>query len=166
MAYHDENGKITIDEQAASKDIQRLTESAQVLRASKDAIVSLQRQAADMEGQISVSVILKSQMMEKRLNQMIEKLEYTAEYIRKTVRRYELLDEQIKQAIESAANAASAVIAASGVPTNVGTGLGTKPSSSNYTGTSGKGNSSTKKDLEKAINSVTEKAKDLFDSLF
>ena len=169
MAYHDENGRITIDEQAANKDIKRLMESAQVLRTSRDAIVSLQRQAADMEGQISLAVIVKSQEMEKKLSQMIDKLEYTADYIRKTVRRYEILDEQIKQAIQSASNMASAVIAASGVSTNVGKSVTPKPSSNASkpsTSSSGNNKKNPVKETASAFEEFGDKMKDAFDSWF
>ncbi len=35
MAYRDENGRITIDEQAAQKDIRRLREAANILKDSR-----------------------------------------------------------------------------------------------------------------------------------
>lgn len=115
MAYVDESGRITIDEQAAARDIKRLRESAQVLKDSRAAIRSLKSKAGELEGQMSAAILEKAQAMEKRLTQMIDKLEETASYIQKTVNKYEQLDREIKRAIQAAADAAEAAARAAAV---------------------------------------------------
>ena len=64
MAYFDENGRITIDEDAAAKDIKRLRESAQVLKDSRAAIRSLKAQASELEGQISEAILEKPTLLD------------------------------------------------------------------------------------------------------
>lgn len=115
MPYFDENGRITIDEDAAVKDIKRLRESAQVLKDSRAAIRSMKRQAMEFHGEMSNAIVEKANEMERRQTAMIEKLEETAAYIQRVVNRYQKLDEDIKKAIQAAANAAEAAAKAASV---------------------------------------------------
>ena len=115
MAYFDENGRITIDQDAAAKDIKRLRESAQVLKDSRAAIRNLKNKAGELEGQMSTAILEKAQAMDKRLTQMIDKMEETASYIQKTVNKYEQLDREIKRAIQAAQDAAEAAARAAAV---------------------------------------------------
>ena len=115
MAYFDENGRITIDEDAAAKDIKRLRESAQVLKDSRAAIRSMKNQALEFKGEMSNAIVEKANEMERRQTAMIEKLEETAAYIQRVVNRYQKLDEEIKKAIQAAASAAEAAAKAASV---------------------------------------------------
>ena len=111
MAYRDENGRITIDEQAAQKDIRRLREAANILKDSRASIRSLRQQSGDMQG-LAVSAIQdKSLEMDKKLTEMIEKLEGTADYIQKVVRHYQKIDEDLKKIIQQTAIAAGEAVA-------------------------------------------------------
>lgn len=114
MAYHDENGRITIDEQAANRDIRRLREAAGVLKDSRAGIRNMRQQSSDMKGLAAGAIQEKSLEMESKLSQMIDKLEETADYIQKVVRRYQKIDEDLKkliqqtmQAIQNGAGAAA-----------------------------------------------------------
>ncbi len=111
MAYRDENGRITIDEQAARQDIRRLREAADILKDSLAGIRSLRQQSMDMQGLAVTAIQDKSLEMEKKLTQMIKKLESTADYIQKVVRHYQKMDEDLKKMIQQAAIAASDVVA-------------------------------------------------------
>jgi len=115
MAYRDRNGKITIDEYAANQDIKRLSEAVQVLKDSRNAIQNLQRQAEDLRGETAVAIQTKGQEMYRKLTRMIDKLEETIAFIRKTVRYYEEMDAEIKRAIQAAADASAAAAAAAAV---------------------------------------------------
>lgn len=122
MAYRDENGRITIDEQAAQKDIRRLREAANILKDSRASIRSLRQQSGDMQG-LAVSAIQdKSLEMDRKLTQMIEKLEDTADCIQKVVRHYQKIDEDLKKIIQQAAIAAGEAVA--GVAGKPGNGSG------------------------------------------
>lgn len=100
MAFHDEKGRITIDEQAADQDIRRLREAADILKESREAIRSLQ--SGDMQGKAASAIQAKGREMEKELARMIERLEDSANFIRKTVEHYRRLDEELKRAIQAA----------------------------------------------------------------
>ena len=105
MAYHDENGKLTIDEAAANRDIKRLREAANILKDSRASIRSLRQQSTDMQGLAAQAIQEKSTEMEKKLTQMIDKLEDTADYIQKVVKRYQKIDEDLKKLIERSVQA-------------------------------------------------------------
>lgn len=122
MAFHDDKGRITIDEQAAAQDIRRLREAADILKESREAIRSLQRQSGDMQGKAASAIQAKGQEMEKELARMIEKLENSADFIRKTVEHYRRLDEELKRAIQAAAHAASSAAAFAQSASQVGSG--------------------------------------------
>lgn len=124
MAYRDRNGKITIDEYAANQDIKRLSEAVQVLKESRNAIQNLQRQAEELRGETAVAVQVKGQEMYRKLTTMIDKLEETIAFIRKTVRYYEELDAEIKRSIQAAADAAAAAAAAAATSSASGGGGG------------------------------------------
>lgn len=109
MAYYDENGKITIDEVAANKDIKRLREAAKILKESQASIRNLQRQSGDMQGLTALAIQEKGTEMEKKLGQMITKLESTADYIQKVVANYRRKDEELKRLIQAQRIAAEAV---------------------------------------------------------
>lgn len=114
MAYHDEKGRITIDEQAAAKDVKRLQESVEVLKRSRAAIDVLSKEYY-MQGAVAFAIVNKAEQTKRDLSDMIAKLEETISFIQKTVRHYQLLDEQIKQAIQAAANAAAAAASTAGI---------------------------------------------------
>lgn len=106
MAYHDENGKLTIDEVAANRDIRRLREAANILKDSRASIRSLRQQSTDMKGLSAQAIQEKSTEMERKLTQMIDKLEDTADYIQRVVKHYQKIDEDLKRLIEQTALAA------------------------------------------------------------
>lgn len=108
MAYHDGNGRLMIDGQAADRDIRRLKEAVQALTDSRAGIRSLRARSAGMKGQAAQAIQEKSLEMEKRLTQAIGGLEETAAYIRKVVDRYQKIDEEAARTICQAAAQAAA----------------------------------------------------------
>ncbi len=169
MAYFDENGRITIDEDAAAKDIRRLRESAQVLKDSRAAIRSLKNQAGEMQGQISSAILQKANEMEKRQTAMIDKLEETASYIQRVVDRYQKLDEEIKRAIQAAASAAEAAARAAAVSAGTAGGIrGGSGSSGGGGSTRSDNNTSSNKsnDLADKVKAAAGAAVNFLDGLF
>lgn len=142
MAYRDRNGKITIDEYAANQDIKRLSEAVQVLKESRNAVRNLQQKAEDLRGETSVAIQNKGQEMYQKLTRMIDKLEETIAFIRKTVRYYEELDAEIKRSIQAAADAAAAVTAVASAKVSGGGGTSSGGGSSRDFGTSSSSGSS------------------------
>lgn len=172
MAYFDENGRITIDEDAAARDIKRLRESAQVLKDSRAAIRSVKSQALEFQGEMSAAIVEKANEMERRQTAMIEKLEDTAAYIQKVVNRYQKLDEEIKKAIQAAASAAEAAAKASAVSAGTA-GVISSSASSSGRGSSGGGRrdsagtktSSSSKKTSDAAEKVIDTVKDAIDDV-
>ena len=162
MAYFDENGRITIDEDAAAKDIKRLRESAQVLKDSRAAIRSMKSQALEFQGEMSSAIVEKANEMERRQTAMIEKLEETAAYIQKVVNRYQKLDEEIKKAIQAAANAAEAAARAAAVSAGTAGTIGAVASTvvKSSSGTTHGGGSSSSSKSSKKNDDLVDKVKD------
>ncbi len=101
MAYHDENGKITIDEVAAEQDIRRLERAIADLNASKNAMKNLMNTAAAGKGEAVSAVTEKSGEMINKINDMISRLDETVSFIKRTVSHYRQVDENIKNAIKA-----------------------------------------------------------------
>ena len=170
MAYHDENGRITIDAAAAQKDIRRIREAIQVLEDSRSAICSLERQAGQMQGEVAFAIVHQAGRMKKSLENVIDKLEETIIFVQKTVRHYELLDEQIKQAIQAAADAAEAARAAAAVNVQNTKNSSAKSSSSaaapagtKHTGSSG---GTATPDVSDILKGLGDAASSVFENFF
>ena len=101
MPYYDDNGKITIDEAAANADIRRLQTAITQLEKSKKAVISLQRQAAEGEGQTTAAVSEKCGELIGKINDMLNRLEETSAFIKKTVAHYQQVDADLKARIMS-----------------------------------------------------------------
>lgn len=99
MAYYDENGKITIDENAANSDIRRIETALARLEDSKKTLTALLKQAADGQGQTTMAVTEKSAELVNRINDMISRLEETRDFIRRTVAHYQQVDADLKAKI-------------------------------------------------------------------
>jgi len=103
MAYHDENGKITIDEEAAREDIKRLRNAANMLDDSMKAIqkmrISITRSTYEV---YKHSLEDKNTQMYNRLKDARDELNATADYIDKVVKEYQRKDKLIRDAIKAA----------------------------------------------------------------
>ena len=102
MAYYDFDGKITIDEVAAMKDISKINLAIPKLVNAKTALEQILREGSNSKGDTSAAIIEKSQELIKKINRMIENLNETQRVIKKTVNYYRELDKKVKRAIESA----------------------------------------------------------------
>lgn len=166
MAYRDENGRITIDETAAAKDIRRLREAAEILGESRDALRSLLRRSEEMRGETAQAIREKTEEMEKRVTALISQLENGGSLIQRTVNHYRDLDEQIRREIEKAAAAAQK----KKTPTVSSSSEGS--SGGGHSGGGGRdasGGSAEKKDSLADIvgtSDLLDKAKDFLDGLF
>lgn len=103
MAYYDFNGTITIDEQAAWADINRIQQALPSLSAAKSALEQLILQCGVMQGETSAAISEKAAELLVKVNGLIQKLNETSGYISQTVYRYQEIDRQVKAAIEAAA---------------------------------------------------------------
>lgn len=104
MALYDENGTITIDENAADYDIRRINEALFHLQNSRAALNNLIKQAVDYQGNTGTAIIEKATELRSQVDDMINRLNETATFIRRTVDHYQWLDHQVKEAIIASEN--------------------------------------------------------------
>ena len=103
MAYHDENGKITIDEEAAREDIKRLRNAANMLDDSMKAIQKMRISITKSTYEVyKHSLEDKNTQMYNRLKDARDELNATADYIDKVVKEYQHKDKLIRDAIKAA----------------------------------------------------------------
>ena len=103
MAYHDENGKITIDEEAAREDIKRLRNAANMLDDSMKAIQKMRISITKSTYEVyKHSLEDKNTQMYNRLKDARDELNATADYIDKVVKEYQRKDKLIRDAIKAA----------------------------------------------------------------
>lgn len=102
MAYYDENGTITIDENAANSDCNRIEKAIASLNDSKKALQNLIKQAADGKGQTAMAVAEKGAELTGKITDMISRLEETRTFINKTVQHYQQVDAAVKASIANA----------------------------------------------------------------
>ena len=101
MAFHDENGRVTIDEEAANADIKKMTDAQEAIQMSVREMKSLIEAAQNCSGATADAIVEKGQMLLGRLTKMNSNLDETAEYIRRVVEIYRRKDEELKNLIES-----------------------------------------------------------------
>lgn len=103
MAYHDENGKVTIDEEAANADIKRLRNAAQLLDNSMREIqkMGMITSMSTYEA-YKVAIANKNMEMYNRLKDARDELNETANYIDKVVKNYQQKDKLLRDAIKAA----------------------------------------------------------------
>ena len=99
MAYYDENGNITIDEQAANADIRRIETAINRLNESKKALSALISQATEGQGQTTAAITEKAAELNGKIVDLVTRLNDTQDFIRRTVQHYQQVDAQLKNEI-------------------------------------------------------------------
>ena len=87
MAFRDENGKITIDEQAAQQDIKNLKE-----------IIAL---ASEFSGNTGTVITETALQLQKQIQGTIDNIDTTSQNIDMTVKKYQAIDSALKDTINS-----------------------------------------------------------------
>ena len=101
MAYRDQNGKITIDEKAAQKDIYQINMSIERLEKARKALNDLIQQSASMHGKMGSAIVEKGSGLLNDINTLIQNLYQEKKAIEQTVAKYRRIDQQVKAAIQS-----------------------------------------------------------------
>lgn len=101
MALYDENGKITIDENAAQGDIKKLSASVQALNDAINIVLQVESIAAGFEGKTATFINDASFSLEKKLRSLIADTENTINLINNTVKKYQQLDASLKNQINN-----------------------------------------------------------------
>lgn len=102
MAYYDYNGEITIDEQVARRDIQKINNALPALEAAKAALERLVDEGSNTKGAAGAAIVEKTMELIKKINAMIQAMQETKNCIEQTVRHYQKLDQEVKAAIQAA----------------------------------------------------------------
>ncbi len=94
MAYYDFNGCITIDEDAARRDIQRIREALPYLEKAAKALACVHDEGSATVGMTGAAVREKSMQLKKKTEELERYLEGTIGLIERVVKRYQLLDQE------------------------------------------------------------------------
>lgn len=101
MAFRDQNGKITIDEVAADRDVKAVNAACELY---SRAVVLAQRMvslSSELSGETGSAVTEASAGLEKEIESFLTFGQETAGYIKAVVARYEQIDRELKEHIEA-----------------------------------------------------------------
>ena len=101
MAFKDANGKITIDEVAAQKDINDIRAAIQDLQAARDSLNEIMYQSQSFSGRTATGIEESSLQLIKEYDKMIQQLNNTVTTITNTVEKYRKIDEDLKNYINN-----------------------------------------------------------------
>lgn len=99
MGYKDYNGKITIDEVAANKDVKRFREAISKLEAARNSVNQLIQQGSQTRGNTGNAIVSKGNEIKRQLDMLINNLNNEISVINKTVAKYKRLDQEVKAMI-------------------------------------------------------------------
>ncbi len=102
MAYYDYNGTITIDENAARADINRIQSAIPKLTAVSGILERMIQEGCSAQGETALAIVEKAGDLNCQVSQLTALLREESQLIQQTVARYQLLDQQVKQTIEAA----------------------------------------------------------------
>ena len=102
MAYYDYNGTITIDENAARADINRIQSPIPKLTAVSGILERMIQEGCSAQGETALAIVEKAGDLNRQVSQLTALLREESQLIQQTVARYQLLDQQVKQTIGAA----------------------------------------------------------------
>ncbi len=100
MAFRDENGKITIDENAALNDINKLNLTISQLEQAYDLVTQINYLSTDMQGNTATVINSVSTYLMKEISDLMSYTDNTKDNITKIVNKYQAIDKKIKEIIE------------------------------------------------------------------
>lgn len=101
MAYHNEQGQVTIDAAAANEDISKIRQALSKLEESQRSIQLLGRSASGMHGQTGAAIVDQCKRLDKQVNDLKEQLNKSIVYIQKTVQKYKEEDRALANKFRS-----------------------------------------------------------------
>lgn len=93
MAYHDANGKITIDEVVANRDISHALQAKQSLAEAEAKLKLMLQQTETFEGETARALSEKSGELLARVRKVMDSIDETVSYTRHVVAVYRAIDE-------------------------------------------------------------------------
>lgn len=101
MAFRDENGKITIDEQAAQQDIKKLNRSKESLTTAIDHLKEIIALASEFSGNTGTVITETALQLQKQIQGTIDNIDTTSQNIDATIKKYQAIDSALKDTINS-----------------------------------------------------------------
>ena len=101
MAFKDENGRITIDEIAAERDVLQLYKSKQALEDALNLVKQIKIEASEFSGITGETISDSSDHIQTQIDELISETETTIETIQQAVSKYQAIDADIKSKIEA-----------------------------------------------------------------
>ena len=103
MEFRDSDGRITIDEAAAQKDIKQLRLSIEKMETALNELNEILVQAEEFSGNTGTQIREASMILIKDIQNSIKSSEDAIDQIQKTVNKYQRLDQEIKGIVNSSA---------------------------------------------------------------
>ena len=101
MAFKDSNGKITIDEVAAAKDVANIRAAYEHLATAEKLLSQMINIASGFSGNTGKSIAQASVTLQKQVRLMMEYSDNTVKSIQYVIRKYEEIDRSLKELINS-----------------------------------------------------------------
>ena len=98
MAYHDYNGRITIDDAVAARDIRKIKSAIEKLNDASNSMNQLLSVSSEIKGHTGNAIQSRAQEQKRQLDAMLNQ---TCNAINQTVQKYKRLDREVKAAIEA-----------------------------------------------------------------
>lgn len=96
MAFRDSDGRITIDEIAADKDIKQLRLSIAKMETAVNQLKEIQIQTEEFSGNTGIRIRESAAELIKEITQSIQTTEETIERIQMAVAKYQQIDKDLK----------------------------------------------------------------------
>lgn len=93
MARYENNQQVTIDEEAANRDIQKIQQALPSLQAAQAALERVREAGSQTQGLTGAAVADKSGELIVRIQRLVQNLEDTQILLRQTVLKYQVIDE-------------------------------------------------------------------------
>lgn len=101
MAFYDENGKITIDEVAAQKDVNNLEQINEILNGIMDTMGQIELMASEFDSETNKGILEEVITIKLSLKNLSTQTTLTSDFIKNVVRKYQAIDKNLREAFNS-----------------------------------------------------------------
>lgn len=101
MKLYDKNQNVTIDEDAANRDIRRINQALPSLHDAKTSLERVREEGNRTQGETGRAIVEKSTELIRRIDRLISSLEETKVFLKRTVVKYQEIDENLAKAAQS-----------------------------------------------------------------
>lgn len=104
MAFTDQNGKITIDENAAQQDIKNMAAAKESLTAAADYLKEAMALASELSGNTAAAIEDTTRQFIKQIEVTVASIDTASHNIETTVKTYQAMDSKLKDVIMGVAD--------------------------------------------------------------